>query len=97
MEEIMNALNGHNAVLVEKINAAWNSADMKDNFRYIVYAIAKRDQEEVEEKIDIDYPKLLSDIIDECDRCAIGTVLGNVCDDADLENILQFVGFERWY
>lgn len=97
MEEIMTTRNGHNKVLVEKINAAWNSDDMKDNFRYIVYAIAKRDQEEVEEKIDIDYSKLLSDIIDDCDRCAIGTVLKNVCDDADLDNILQFVGFERWY
>ena len=45
MEEIMTTRNGHNKVLVEKINAAWNSDDMKDNFRYIVYAIAKRDQE----------------------------------------------------
>ena len=97
METIIDPNNGHNKVLIEKINAAWNDGLMQDNFRYIVYAIAMRDRDEVKEKVGGDYCQLLSDIIDGCDKCAISEVLTNVCDDTDLENILQFVGFERWY
>ena len=47
METIIDPNNGHNKVLIEKINAAWNDERMQDNFRHIVYAIAMRDRDEV--------------------------------------------------
>ena len=91
MNKILYTYNGHDEVLVRRINEAWNDDEKRYMFAFIVYAIAWRDYTECEEKIGCDMGNFLSRIIDNCDPDAIHMVLELVCDDHDLETILSFV------
>ena len=95
-ENIMDTYNGHNAELVNKINAEWRNESLREQFGLIVYAIAKRDYDETVEKVSNidDMGGFLASIIDDCDWGCIHNVLENVCDDQDLETILSFIRYE---
>lgn len=85
---IMDTLNCHNKDLVYKINVAWSLALYHSDFAHILYALAQRDAKEIKDKFD----------------CAITTpeeamanahmILENICDDSDLETILNFIGWK---
>ena len=92
--DIMDTHNGHNANLVEKINAAWKSGRYNQDFGFIVYSIAQRDYLECEEKFGCDMGNFLSAIIDDCNKDSIHNVLENICDDQDLETILSFIRYK---
>ena len=84
--EIMNTLNAHDPELVEHINYIWCRAS--ERFKPILLALYERDKEEAEEK-DIVVPT------DDNFESFAYDFLMHVCDDADLETILNFVRYRE--
>lgn len=85
---IMDTLNCHNKELVYKINVAWSLSIYQSNFAHILYAIAQRDAKEIKDKFDC--------IIKTPEEAMANAhmILENVCDDSDLETILNFIGWK---
>lgn len=85
---IMDTLNCHNKELVYKINVAWSLSIYQSNFVHILYAIAQRDAKEIKDKFDC--------IIKTPEEAMANAhmILENVCDDSDLEIILNFIGWK---
>lgn len=88
MKKIMNTYNGHNKVLVEKINKAWNNPKYHDMFGDILFALGCRDKQEIFEKFDIII------VSNECAMDNAHEIMEHVCDDWDLECILAFIRYE---
>ena len=85
-DSIMNELNAHDPKLVEHINYIWCRAS--ERFKPILLALYERDKEEAEEK-NIVVPT------DENFESFAYDFLMHVCDDADLETILNFVRYRE--
>lgn len=85
---IMDTLNCHNKDLVYKINVAWSLSIYQSNFAHILYAIAQRDAKEIKDTFDC--------IINTPEEAMANAhmILENVCDDSDLETILNFIGWK---
>lgn len=79
---IMDTTNGHNPDLVKKINILWITGD-KELWKNILWAIVLRDKEEIEDKCAINTREDAYDIAD--------LILMRVCDDADLEMIINYI------
>ena len=88
--DIIDTHNSHNPELVRKINAAWKDDKYHDKFGTILLALLKRDIDEF------------------CDKYGCGVILEEyfamdnaqkimegVCDDQDLECILNFIRYEE--
>lgn len=84
--DIMDTLNAHDPKLVEHINYIWCRAS--ERFKPILFAIYERDKVEAEEK-DIVVPT------DDNFESFAYDFLMHVCDDADLETILNFVRYRE--
>lgn len=84
--EIMNTLNAHDPELVEHINYIW--CRTSESFKPILFALYERDKVEAEEK-DIIVPT------DDNFESFAYDFLMHVCDDADLETILNFVRYRE--
>lgn len=86
---IIDAYNGHNPELVEKINKAWNDPKYVDRFGVILLALLTRDQKEYEDTFNT-VAKLTRDYaIDHAHE-----IMEGVGDDWDLETILSFIRYE---
>ena len=85
---IMDTLNCHNKELVYKINVAWSLSIYQSNFAHILYAIAQRDAKEIKDNFDC-IIKTPEDAMANAHM-----ILENVCDDSDLEIILNFIGWK---
>jgi hypothetical protein len=84
---IIDTYNGHNKKLVDAINNAF--FDEKYDFADILFAIARRDREEI-------YKKTSIDIQSKDDAMTYAhDILENICDDNDLILILNFIGYEN--
>lgn len=81
---IMDTTNGHNPDLVKKINILWITGD-KELWKNILWAIVLRDKEEIEDKCAINTREDAYDIAD--------LILMRVCDDADLEMIINYIRY----
>ena len=89
-EEIMDTTNAHDAELVRKINAAWNSEKYHDMFGAILLALLKRDTKEFEDRFDCD--------VTLSEKFAMNNaheIMQGVGDDWDLETILSFVRYKE--
>ena len=85
-ETIMDTTNGHNADLVKKINYIWaRRKEIIENLKLILTTLYRRDKLEANEK-GITY-NLFNDDFDSFAQ----VFLTNVCDDVDLEIIIDFV------
>lgn len=88
--DIMDTYNGHNKELVQKINDAWKSEKYRTRFMHILIAIAFRDSEEYIEKFD--------ESPEDDGEWAMNhahEIMEGVCDDQDLECILNFIRYEE--
>ena len=83
---IMNCFNAHDPKLVEKINYLW--ARTSKSFKPILFALYERDKEEAEEK-EIVEPN------DENFESFAYDFMMHVCDDADLEVIINFIRYRN--
>lgn len=81
---IMDTTNAHNPDLVKKINILWITGD-KELWKNILWAIVLRDKEEIEDKCAINTREDAYDIAD--------LILMRVCDDADLEMIINYIRY----
>lgn len=84
---IMDVYNAHDKELVRKINLAWTQSKYHFMFADILYALAKRDAQEIKDNYNcvIDSP--------ETAMCEAHLILEHVCDDWDLETILSFIRY----
>lgn len=85
-QDIMSYHNGHNSVLVDKLNELWLDKKNHNNFEIIFYALYTKYQEECDDKgirIVNRHNKFYEDFV--------WDFLTNVCDDCDLETIIKFV------
>lgn len=90
--DIMDAHNAHSPELVRKINAAWKSPKYHDLFGDILFALARRDEEEIGEK----YGDLNMAIQSPEEAMSYAhEILEGVCDDWDLETILSFIRYKE--
>lgn len=89
-EEIMDTTNAHDAELVRKINAAWNSEKYHDMFGAILLALLKRDTKEFEDRFDCDVT-----LSEEFAMNNAHEIMQGVGDDWDLETILSFVRYKE--
>lgn len=81
--DIMDTTNAHNPDLVKKINTLWVVGD-KELWKNILWAIALRDKDEMEEKrMFVESRQDAYDIAD--------LILAHVCDDGDLEMIINYI------
>ena len=83
---IMNCLNAHDPKLVAKINYLW--ARTSESFKPILFSLYERDKVEAEEK-DIVEPN------DENFESFAYDFMMHVCDDADLEVIINFIRYRN--
>ena len=83
--DIMDTTNAHNPDLVKKINNLWITGD-KELWKNILWALALRDKKEMEDKCII--VKTREDAYDVADL-----ILMRVCDDADLELIINYMRY----
>lgn len=83
--DIMDTTNAHNPDLVKKINNLWITGD-KELWKNIIWAIAKRDKEEMENK-----GLIVMSRDDAYDNANL--ILMRVCDDADLEMIINYIRY----
>ena len=88
-ETIMDTSNGHDKLLVEIINNAWNDKGRMELFKYIIFSLILRDKEESFDKIG-----WIPDDYTSVGKNEIHAYLQEVADDTDLETILQFVRHE---
>ena len=82
---LMNIYNSHNSDLVDKINYIWRSEKYDDSLKTIATALYERDIEECNEK---------NIFINEYENDLFGflyEMFMHVCDDADLEVVINFV------
>lgn len=86
---IIDAYNGHNPELVEKINKAWNDPKYTDRFGVILLALLTRDQKEYEDTFNTDAKLTRDYAIDHAHE-----IMEGVGDDWDLETILSFIRYE---
>lgn len=84
--EIMDTLNAHDPKLVEHINYIW--CRTSESFKPILFALYERDKVEAEEK------DIIAPTDDNFESFAY-EFLKQVCDDADLETILNFVRYRE--
>lgn len=101
VQPIMNTTNGHNPILVDAINAMYNTYGNKYNedLYRIVFSLAQRDRLEVEDKImgefefmsDFDNVENAPEVFFE--RYGYDFLI-QICDDADLDTILSYCRFE---
>lgn len=83
--DIMDTTNSHNPDLVKKINNLWITGN-KELWKNILWAIALRDREEMEDKCAIvDTREDAYDVAD--------LILMRVCDDGDLEMIINYIRY----
>ena len=90
--DIMDTYNGHRPELVHKINAAWKSDKYHDQFGDILFALARRDEEEIGSK----YGDINMEI--QSSKSAMNyahEIMEGVCDDWDLGTILSFIRYEE--
>ena len=87
-EDVMNALNGHNPMLVIAINDLWNDDEHSKFLEIILRALYLRDMEEFQEKLTICPHLVMEDPLDYAHL-----YLTHVADDADLIAVLEFC---RW-
>lgn len=88
--DIMDTYNGHNWVLVQKINDAWKNGGYHKLFGTILLALLYRDNMEYEQKF--------GEILDYSEEYAMAhahEIMEGVCDDLDLETILSFIRYEE--
>lgn len=81
--DIMDTTNAHNPDLVKKINILWVTGN-KELWKNILWAIVLRDKDEIEYKCAIVNTR--EDAYDIADL-----ILMRVCDDADLEMIINYI------
>lgn len=82
---IMDTTNSHNPDLVNKINTLWITGD-KELWKNILWAIALRDKKEMEDKcIIVRTREGAYDVAD--------LILMQICDDADLEMIINYIRY----
>lgn len=81
--DIMDTTNAHNPDLVKKINNLWITGN-KELWKNILWAIALRDKKEMEDKCIIVNTR--EDAYDVADL-----ILMQVCDDGDLEMIINYI------
>lgn len=89
-EEIMDTSNAHDAELVRKINAAWNSEKYHDMFGAILLALLKRDTKEFEDRFDCDVTLNEKFAMNNAHE-----IMQGMGDDWDLETILSFVRYKE--
>lgn len=95
-ESVMDATNGHNPKLVEKINVAWN--EKREMFFPIMCALYKRDLEEIMDSDAFSFPwgygcptdNVYLYLVENWDN-EIGNYLQHIADDTDLECILNYL------
>ena len=88
--DIMDTYNSHNAELVRKINDAWKSDKYHNRFGDILFALARRDEEEIGMK----YGDINMEI--QSSESAMNyahEIMEGVCDDLDLQTILSFIRY----
>ena len=88
--DIIDTYNAHNPELVRKINAAWRDDKYHNSFSEILLALLYRDHEEYIDKY--------CEIEDySCDWAMehAHEIMEGVCDDLDLECILNFIRYEE--
>ncbi len=86
MQDIMSYHNGHNRILVDKLNELWLDKKNHNNFGIIISALYVKYIEECDDKgihIVEQYDKFYEDFV--------WDFLTDVCDDCDLETIIKFV------
>lgn len=86
MQDIMSYHNGHNRILVDKLNELWLDKKNHNNFGIIISALYVKYREECDDKgihIVEQYDKFYEDFV--------WDFLTDVCDDCDLETIIKFV------
>lgn len=83
--DIMDTTNSHNPDLVKKINTLWIAGN-KGLWKNILWAIALRDKKEMEDKCII--VRTIEGAYD-----AAGLILMQICDDADLEMIINYIRY----
>ena len=86
MRDIMSYHNGHNRILVDKLNELWLDKKNHNNFGIIISALYVKYREECDDKdihIVEQYDKFYEDFV--------WDFLTDVCDDCDLETIIKFV------
>lgn len=88
--DIMDTYNGHNPELVRKINSAWRDDKYHNSFSEILLALLYRDHEEYIEK----YGEVEDYSVDYAMAHA-HEIMEGVCDDLDLECILNFIRYEE--
>lgn len=85
LSTLMDTCNSHNGDLVDKINYIWRSEKYDDSLKTIATALYERDIEECNEK---------NIFINEYENDLFGflyEMFMHVCDDADLEVVINFV------
>ena len=90
--DIMDTYNAHNPELVRKINDAWKSDKYHNRFGDVLFALARRDEEEIGMK----YGDINMEI--QSSESAMNyahEIIEGVCDDWDLETILSFIRYEE--
>ena len=90
--DIIDTHNGHNTELVRKINAAWRDDKYHNRFGDILFALARRDEEEIGMK----YGDINMEI--QSSESAMNyahEIMEGVCDDQDLETILSFIRYQE--
>lgn len=88
---IMDTHNGHDPALVGSINAAWNDKKCHDKFQPIIYAMFMKYIKEFEEKVTDD----ITDADYDFPMNYLYEILMRLCDDKDLEIILDFVEYDK--
>ena len=88
--DIMDTYNGHNPELVRKINSAWRDDKYHDKFSEILLALLIRDHEEY-----IDKYCEIEDYSCDWAMAHAHEIMEGVCDDLDLECILNFIRYEE--
>lgn len=89
-DDIMDTYNAHDKELVRKINAAWKSNKYHERFGTILLALLTRDKEEFENRFDCDV-----ELTEEFAYTNANQIMEGVCDDQDLECILNFIRYEE--
>lgn len=88
--DIMDTRNAHNKELVEKINRAWHQRKYRGLFGGILLALLIRDHEEYEEKFGV-----IDDYSEDWAMEHAHEIMYEICDDQDLECILNFIRYEE--
>lgn len=88
--DIMDTYNSHNPELVRKINDAWRDDKYHDKFEGILHALLERDYEEYCDKFEVPEVTTSDYAMNHAHE-----IMEGVCDDQDLECILNFIRYEE--